>query len=768
MGKKSKNRNKKKAVTGDGSDRTNNNLINQLDAAATVLALQNRILPRPNGNPIKPQPQLTDDTIVYLNSIVKDQILDKIFACGSNGPFSTKNSLREYLLKLISDPSLHIISIPVVFGLALGPPHIHKKISVHETQEEPLSLLYWACQWKFLRIMGYWPAESELIDMILKAGGIEQINNPLKNGTNPLFTAVRYADLKGVNILLDAEIKVDHRDARGISALRNAVEYPQPPIVERLLEFLPATDKIPVHNQDTGDVFYATLVELMIDQLHCANTIVPWVNLGPPSPENFMATIHLLQNKGCHFTEFGLRGLKVLQTLFRNDLDYDYELNSPALFEAVGRALVGEKLPECLQPMIVSTEEELESSIESANNCPICLDHLRKEVTLYCGHTFCVDCIIQCANDSSECPLCRSMLCPDLSFLSGSTMTVSLSNILGLSHGMERISVFKLTDEQIRMEANIQGIDTGDVPVAQLRLMLVEDERNKYTQENIPFTVNNIEKEAAFCIDLSAPINMIRGTAPCELFLAPVLGRVCIEVLVQAVPVLAFIANQNAYTVVSKAFADQFHLKQIDMLQSKNFLSTANGKRVKNSTLTCLEPFVVNVGGIEVNLRNAIVQHPSLVPMCGIHLGMDFLASAAYCPIDVKISSKEEVNVFARVEKNGAWRLTGSRQESFRFYSHDGRSAHLPLLHFSPFEDNIFLGISMAIDTKYDVCFWCCRLFPEGMVLCANCDNAGRKVTYCDSRCQKAAWRVHKRRIEMMPSCTKGESIDIKLDLFHT
>ncbi|KAG7343749.1 zinc finger C3HC4 type domain containing protein [Nitzschia inconspicua] len=771
MGKKSRNRNKKKAVTGDGGQNISSssifnnsnydynsrtaevalkfNSIFNSTLVTAALASHNRILPPPNGHPIKLRPKHSDAFLVHLNGFVPDQYLDMIFARGSNGPFSTKNSLREYLLKLVSDSKFHSITVPLVFGLAMGPPHIHKEVLLYDILQEPASLLYWACRWKHLRLVGYWPAESELIDMILKAGGIEKINNPLKNGMNPLFIAVNYADLKGVDILLDAGIKVDHRNANGETALKNAVEHPQPPIVARLLEYLPVTEKIKQgDDRQTGAASEPNLVELIIHQLQLVSMVPTWVVLGPPSSENIIGTIHLLQNKGCHFSDFSKVGLGMLQFLFKKD----YILNSPALFLDVGRALVGEKLPDYLQPTIERLEWSFDGSIEESS-CPICRDPLRKEVTLYCGHTFCVDCIIDCANISSNCPLCHSMLCPDLSFHPGRTMTFSLSNILGLSHGMERFSVSKLTDEQIRMEAKFQGIDTHSVPTAKLRSMLEEDERSRCTTQTITDKINNRRLEIEFIADLSAQINMVRGNT---MHFAPESGRVCIEVYIQGVPVFAYVANRNLYTVVSKAFADQFHLKQNDMLQSKTLRSTATGRRVKNSSYTCLEPFVVNVRGINVTLRNAIVQDPCLVPMCGIHLGMDFFASAAYCPMDVKIKPEGGKDIFVRVEKQDCWLLNGSSQETLRFYSRDGRSAHLPLLHFSPFEDDIFLGIGPGMDTKYDACFWCCRLFPEGMMVCANCDNAGRKITYCDARCQKAAWRVHRRRIETMPRHKTG------------
>ena len=44
-------------------------------------------------------------------------------------------------------------------------------------------------------------------------------------------------------------------------------------------------------------------------------------------------------------------------------------------------------------------------------------------------------------------------------------------------------------------------------------------------------------------------------------------------------------------------------------------------------------------------------------------------------------------------------------KEMLRYYSHDGKIAHLPLLHFSPFVRTYFLGISRKTTTKLDQCF---------------------------------------------------------------
>jgi MYND finger len=101
-----------------------------------------------------------------------------------------------------------------------------------------------------------------------------------------------------------------------------------------------------------------------------------------------------------------------------------------------------------------------------------------------------------------------------------------------------------------------------------------------------------------------------------------------------------------------------------------------------------------------------------------------------------------------RVDGELCWLLAEKTKEMLRYYARDGGIAHLPLLHFSPFNQNASLRISLKDTVNFDHCYWCRRCFPEGMMSCTACIKAGYTGTYCGSECQKAAWKVHKRMHE--------------------
>merc|ERR1712224_347667 len=145
------------------------------------------------------------------------------------------------------------------------------------------------------------------------------------------------------------------------------------------------------------------------------------------------------------------------------------------------------------------------------------------------------------------------------------------------------------------------------------------------------------------------------------------------------------------------------------------------------------------------------MQSKSTKEMFGVQLGQDFLCSGVWCPIDLESDceirtldgKKEENNFVVRsidCGTNAVHVESSSKVSMLRYYSHDGRSVHVPLLGFSPFAGYVRLGICLQTDVKFDQCFHCNRVFPEGMAFCETCDNLGIKCNYCDERCQRAGW----------------------------
>eukprot|EP00040_Diaphanoeca_grandis_P037606 m.246444 g.246444 ORF g.246444 m.246444 type:complete len:137 (-) comp33847_c2_seq22:675-1085(-) len=83
-------------------------------------------------------------------------------------------------------------------------------------------------------------------------------------------------------------------------------------------------------------------------------------------------------------------------------------------------------------------------------------------------------------------------------------------------------------------------------------------------------------------------------------------------------------------------------------------------------------------------------------------------------------------------------------KESLRFYSaHGGKSFISPLLHMNPQNGGYVPTLTMSPDATYDLCNWCYRSFPS-LNCCETCHKIGVNIHYCDTECQKNAWKIHK------------------------
>jgi hypothetical protein len=99
-----------------------------------------------------------------------------------------------------------------------------------------------------------------------------------------------------------------------------------------------------------------------------------------------------------------------------------------------------------------------------------------------------------------------------------------------------------------------------------------------------------------------------------------------------------WLAGKRRDCVYGAGDAKTFNLKRLEKLQSFAFRDAVTGKRIKNMSVTCLEKFILSVGGVEVTLRNAVVIDPDMDGI-GIQMGQDFFLSAAWCVVDVQISA---------------------------------------------------------------------------------------------------------------------------------
>lgn len=89
----------------------------------------------------------------------------------------------------------------------------------------------------------------------------------------------------------------------------------------------------------------------------------------------------------------------------------------------LARSILGFWLPRAVQDQVDGMDEEFTEQQASGadksittKECPRCLDPICKEIALYCGHSFCRQCIIDYGRQSRKsCPMCRQRLCNDIS-----------------------------------------------------------------------------------------------------------------------------------------------------------------------------------------------------------------------------------------------------------------------------------------------------------------------------------------------------------------
>lgn len=702
-----------------------------------------------------------------MDQLLTPELLEKILARGVTERLNTRHALKQYLVDLLSEGRVFRITKTLLEGLEFGPPQINARTAPGESfvgsgEPDNPTLLHWVCQWRMLKSMG-WTAGDEMVDMVIKAGA--DVNATMRNKTTPLFFAVKYGTLRTVDLLLEAGADIQQRDQHGRTCLYNALEHPSPPIIRRLLEHLPATETI--RSTDiSGRSSEITMADRVVTMLLNTNQLVSWINLGPPSSDALSESLILLHQKGVHFSEESSQALQCMGMLFRNDVVlHRQRLNAPEVFEEVAKTLVGAVIPKAFLPTNdEGTAKELsELSLDEPTDrtCPICISKVKKPTTLYCGHTFCRNCIVKHGKEEhgSHCPICRSQLCKDLHYRSHLDLTGP--HILGVSHSTACCGPAHMTDEQIVAEARFQGFSQSS-SIETLRAKLSEDMVRGHEDAQKGHAVKLVvegqpDKEVfnKMSVDLSAGVSIAQGSS-CT-YACPESGPVCIEVSVRGMPLIARVSNRSFYTIISETVVDRLGLRRIESLQTKKLVNVLSATKLRKTKFTCLEPFTFKVGEVEVTLCNALVASPDPCGiMFGIQLGNDFLSSAVWCPIDVVVDSESaspgsiqssQDAICMRVDGELAW-MAGRSKEMLRYYSHDGKVAHLPLLRFSPFERFVNLGISLRSTVKFEQCFWCCRVFPEGMLVCSSCYEAGKTVTYCDGRCQRASWKIHREMHE--------------------
>jgi hypothetical protein len=317
-----------------------------------------------------------------------------------------------------------------------------------------------------------------------------------------------------------------------------------------------------------------------------------------------------------------------------------------------------------------------------------------------------------------------------------------------------------LSNDRIAEETKIQNLYSRFSSWTALRNKLIMSTKQGHdtakTSNPLSITLDEGSRQMAgigeALVELSSTANVVGDSL---MISAPADGPALIEISIKGVSILANLSNNSRYTVVSASVVETFKIKRLEKLRSRKFRDGLTGKKIKsrNIVFTCLESFTFSLGGVEVTLRNAVEAAPSPSGI-GVQLGQDFFLSAAYCVAETKIGGEaidsrgDSSALYMRTDGLCSWPALECKAESLRYYSRDGKTSCLPLLHFNPNKNERVAVCTVKPDTVFTECNWCGRIFPEGMFECGVCAEAGTHVFYCDERCQSAAWKIHKMTSE--------------------
>jgi hypothetical protein len=680
--------------------------------------------------------------------------------------FSVDRVLTELMVK------------PLIQGLVNGGEDINWLVQVDHS-ENRFSLLAMVCQWRCFSRHNGWGGKSEMVRMVLATPGI-QINQKMPNLTNAAFFCVKYADVETFQMVIDAGCDLSQKDFQGRTMLSNALDYPNPDILRLVLKHVPATELFPLINNDfeqfTGKYIHYSgpdcIIELYSTKVNLDQTTkarqkgsLSWnIMGGPPPMEGVAECLIMLRQKGATFATASFAETRSLWQC----LDYAFaggtvlKLAPPTEIIRLGESIMGLWLPKRVEDeMRASDELELETKTPRVSGeCTICSAPFTKPSTLYCGHTFCRECIVESGKQDPQCPLCRRLLCLDIAPDRDESADLPASGVSNEGNIDSKISTRQsafmksfdyLSDRQVKEETVYQGALLS----ANKELSLLENLKNLIMHSHLhamssptrdrQFFSKEENQNRRECslphLELSATHSIIGDNLT---IYHPMKGPACVEIKVKGVPVVAHISNNSRYTIISSAFVNTFGLKRVEGLTTKKLRCGLSSKKLTDASATCLEDFNFTIGEVNVSLRNAVEVDGGEENKFGVQLGQDFFLSAAYCAATVEAFGEDgdidDVPPYMIVDGFHQWTTSNCpKTESLRYYAYDGKTAHVPLLHLNPHKNGKVNFITLRPDAALDECSYCSRTFPKGMRKC----TCGSK--YCDERCQRASWGIHKR-----------------------
>jgi hypothetical protein len=469
--------------------------------------------------------------------------------------------------------------------------------------------------------------------MVLATPGVD-VNDVLENKCNAAFFVVEYGTPKTLDLLIEAGINMQQRDCFGRTVLYNALEYPNPEMLRRVLDHVPATEMFPSNFNDPtcrgGQDIQISASDRILGLYGAEDTRretgrnagpISWINLGGPPPvQDVVESMILIRQRGASFTQTSEFAWSSVGDSFRGGNE---RVIAPKDLMQLANSILGFWLPRAVQDQVDGMDEEVtgHQANGTTEECPICLDPICKETALYCGHYFCRQCIIDYGKQSGKaCPMCRQRLCLEISprteAEAAATDTSSsggnfgnIDSDIGIMELAQLRGLSTLSDSQVSEETKIQGMYSISSSFQDLRANLLAEvmKGHDLTRRGNPFaspdTTASADGDAhQVVLELSATHSMAGDNI---MVMAPSCGPVIVEIMIKGVPVVAHVPNNSRYTTISASVAKTFNLKRLEKLRSLEFRDAMMGKRMKNMSMTCLEKFVFSVGGVEVTLRNA-------------------------------------------------------------------------------------------------------------------------------------------------------------------